>query len=56
MEIKEQIQKMHRETCVAELMEASRLTGNETQPQLDNILERCQCIQIGVLFKGNATK
>ncbi len=52
MEIKEQIQRMHRITCVSELKEASRLTGNETPRQLNNILEKCQCIRIAILFNG----
>ncbi len=56
MEIKEKIEKMHRETCVSELKEASRLKGNETSKQLNKIFEGCQCIQIAILFNGFAKK
>ncbi|KKN40767.1 hypothetical protein LCGC14_0729830 [marine sediment metagenome] len=52
METINQIQKMHRETGVPELKHTSRLTGNETQSELNHILEKCQCIQIAVLFNG----
>ena len=52
MKIKEQIEKMHRQTYVPKLKEASRLTGKETIPQLNKILEKCQCIQIANLLNG----
>ncbi len=50
------IEKMHMETCVPELKEASRLKGNETPQQLNKILEECQCIQIANLFNGFVRK
>ncbi|KKL27806.1 hypothetical protein LCGC14_2381450 [marine sediment metagenome] len=52
MEVKEQIQKMQKETCVYELKEASKLDGSETPRQLNVILEKCQCIQISNLING----
>ena len=50
--MKEIIEKMHRETCFPELERASRLTGKETDKELNVILERCQCIQAAILFNG----
>ena len=52
MEIKQQIEKMNRESCVPELQEASKLTGKETDRELNIILEKCECIRIAVLFNG----
>lgn len=52
MEIKEQIQKMNKETCVQELRQASILKGDETDRELNVILEKCQCIQASILFNG----
>lgn len=48
----EQIQKMNRETCVKELRICSTLNGDENEEELNKILERCQCIQIGILLNG----
>jgi len=56
MKNKEQIEKMNRETCFIELKEASKLNGNETMYQLDNILEKCQCIQASILLNGFVEK
>jgi len=50
--IKDQIDKINRETCVQELKEASTLQGNETKTKLLEIFEKCQCIQISNLFNG----
>jgi hypothetical protein len=42
METKQKIQKMHRETCVKELFEASELTGKEKQEELkEKICKNC---------------
>lgn len=48
----QEIQKMHRQTCVPDLKEASKLTGYETEKEIDVILEKCQCIQIANLING----
>lgn len=52
MEIKEQIEKIHRETCVQDLKDVSTLTGKESDKQLNDIFEICQCIQASILFNG----
>lgn len=49
---KDEIQKMHEETCYKELKEASKLTGKETDKELYKILEKCQCIQISIFHNG----
>lgn len=54
--MEKEIRKIHKETCISELKEASRLNGKETKRELDIILEKCQCIQIASLLNGFITK
>lgn len=40
------IEKIHRETCDEYLFKISELNGNETDEELSEIAEKCQCVQI----------
>jgi len=42
---KQQIEKMHRETCYLNLKKASQLKGNESGEELREIYSRCLDIQ-----------
>ena len=56
MTIKEKIEKMHRETCKDNLKKASKLSGNETEEELEKIYSKALDINIMNLFNSFSDK